>query len=676
MKKSTAGSIVPVAALLAASVLPQAAMAGEEDTPRIIEEMVVTASKSPQTPGNVTQKVDIIGQPEIENKVIEKNLADLLMHEPGIAVSVLSRNDANWGANGGLSQKYNTYMLDGLPIDAFIEPQSLPIDAVERVEVQRGPASVLYPNYLSMDFAGNQSPLAGTTNFILKDNFTENISSVDMYYGSYNTYGGRFYHQQAGDSVSFLFGGNYEESDYTNYGTDSSWLNMIDDPEYQKTKIFFKSTAFFNDAKDHKASLFVAHTDHEGDAGRPNRDFDHEYWTINADYVLPLGDAVTTALKVGYRGYDRTWEEDNYPASLALASENGAEQHIVPADLSVSYKHMEGGVLTVGSDFQSVSYETYSETDTKALGNDADAYQYGLYAQEEMPVGDFILRAGGRYSYTKHEIDLLDGTVPGDDEQDWDTFLWSAGVKYNLHPAISLYTNAGSSFVAPSLKSVGGTIALADRGVAGKNGQLPNPDLDPESGIGYDLGVDLEPVDNLKFGARGFYTVVDDQIVTVVVSEDPSQSQDINADQTTSYGLELSVEQRLSNWLKWFANYTYTNAEIESDTDPDQDGAEVPFVPEHMGNVGASIRLPYDIEATIALHVTSSIYDSTSKSGRSEFDGYEVLNASIKKDFNLSESNTITAYLNFYNLTDNEYEMPWQFQDTGFSMMGGVKVTF
>ena len=30
-----------------------------------------------------------------------------------------------------------------------------------------------------------------------------------------------------------FFGANYESSDYTDYGTDGSWLNMIDDPEYE-----------------------------------------------------------------------------------------------------------------------------------------------------------------------------------------------------------------------------------------------------------------------------------------------------------------------------------------------------------------------------------------------------------------------------------------------------------
>jgi len=650
--------------------------AGEQKAVQL-KEVIVTASKVPKTPGNVTQKVNVIDREELDSIVVGKgNAAELITYEPGVYVSVLSRNDANWGSSGGLSQKYNTYMLDGLPIDAFVEPQSLSPNAFERIELQRGPAAVLYPNYLSMDFAGNQSPLTGTTNIILKDRIDRDLSDIDLYYGSYNTMGTRFYQQRAADNLHLFFGGDYESSDYTDYGTSPSWLNMKDDPEYEKSKLYLRSTLFINDRKDHKLSFFVQHTDHTGDAGRPNRDFNHDYWTLNAAYALPIGNDLTANLKVGSRIYDRLWEEDGYPADLSLSSENSVEQRIIPADLSFSYEHSKGALLTAGVDYQSVSYKTFSETAGKTPGNDATALQSGVYLQEELPVSDFLFRAGLRYSYTRHEIDLLSGALPGNDEEDWEKILWSAGASYNPRPELSLYTNVGTSFVAPSLLSVGGTLNSSDRGVSGRNGRLPNPDLEPESGIGYDLGIDLKPVKTLTLGVRGFYNLIDDQIVQVVVSEDPSQSQDINAGDTASYGVELSMTHKPLNWLSWFANYTYTQTEISNDTDPDQDGAQVPFVPEHMGNIGSTLTLPVDLEASLYLHVAGEIYDSSSKSGRTEFDSYELLNAKVRKGLIKRPTYNVDAYLDLYNLTNKEFKMPWQFQDPGFSAIGGVKVFF
>jgi outer membrane receptor protein involved in Fe transport len=183
--------------LLILSLFPLACLAQEANSEKSaanygnvaqLDSIVVTASKLPQTKGNVTQKVDVISEKRIDETVLEnRNIAEALQYEPGIFVNVLSRNDANWGSYGGLGPKHNTYLLDGLPIDSFVDPQALDPWALARIETQKGPALVLYPNYLSQDFAGNQSPLAGTTNFILKERTlaTETRGSFD--YGSYNT---------------------------------------------------------------------------------------------------------------------------------------------------------------------------------------------------------------------------------------------------------------------------------------------------------------------------------------------------------------------------------------------------------------------------------------------------------------------------------------------------------
>jgi outer membrane receptor protein involved in Fe transport len=654
--------------------LPAVCFAAEKETAQL-SEIVVTASKAPKTAGNVTQKVTIIHREQIESTVIGRgNIAELLIYEPGVFVSPLSRNDANWGSSGGLSQKYNTCMLDGMPIDAFVEPQSLDPLAFQRIELQRGPAAVLYPNYLSMDFSGNQSPLTGTTNLILKERIDTSQTELDAFYGSYNTYGAKFYHQQNAGDLHLFFGGRHEASDYTDYGSEGSWLNMIDDPEYEKTKLYLKTTLFLGDSDDHKMSLFVNQTGHTGDTGRPNRDFDHQYQTVNAAYALPLSNDVAANLKVGYRHYDRAWEQDNYPADLSLASENGVEQYIIPADISVTVQQGENNLLTVGADYQSADYETWSETDRKRVGNDAQAQQYAIYFQEELALDSFIVRLGGRYAHTEHDIKLLSGSEPGDKGDSWDKFLWSAGVRYHANDKLSFYTNAGTSFVAPSLKSVGGTIALSDLGVAGRDGHLPNPDLEPEEGIGSDLGVHWQPAARLKLGARGFYNIIDDQIVQIVVTQNPSQSQDINAGDTTSYGVALELRHDFLDWLGWFANYTYTHTEISNDNDPDQDGAQVPFVPEHMGNIGMDLRLPYNMTASVYLHLAGEIYDSSSKQNRTGFDSYELLNASIKKRVVDSQSYRLDGYVELYNITDNQFKMPWQFQDPGFSALVGFKL--
>jgi iron complex outermembrane recepter protein len=437
--------------------------------------IVVTSSKLPKTQGNVTQKVDIIDEKQLEERVYEnRNIAEALTYEPGVFVSTLSRNDANWGAFGGLGPKYNIFLLDGLPIDSFVDTMNLSLWALDRLEIQRGPASVLYPNYLTMDFAGNESPLAGTTNLILREKVDKMLTKVWSDYGSYNTFTEQVYHQNKVGNLHYFFGGSYENSDYTNYGTNPSWLNMTKDPEYEKAKMYFRSTYYIDGSDAHKLSTFVNYVIHDGDAGRPNREFDHNYTIINANYYNEFNSIVTGQLKAGYRNYDRSWQEDNFPPDLRLREWDGVKQEIVPVDMTISVKHLEKSLLTLGTDFQHATYETWSNPGVmKSIGNDAQANQVGAYIQEELGLGNWIFRAGGRYTYTEHFYDLIGGVVPAIDGKSWDKPTWNTGVRYKFTDDLSAYGNVGSSFLVPGIKSIAGTLNPSDRGVQGKTDNSP-----------------------------------------------------------------------------------------------------------------------------------------------------------------------------------------------------------
>ncbi|MYC72269.1 MAG: TonB-dependent receptor [Gemmatimonadetes bacterium] len=650
-------------------------------------EVIITGSKLPQTPGNVTQKISIITADELGSLVLGNgNLAEILSYTPGNFANVLSRNDANWGSSGGLAHTYKGYMLDGLPIDAFVDLQSLDSWAFQRVEDQRGSASVLYPTYLAMDFAGNQSPLAGTANFILKERVASTRTSASAYYGSYNTIGGRFFHQRAAGNLHMFVGSHYEGSDYTDYGTEGSWLNMIDNPEYKKAKLYMRGTYFLNDSGQ-RASLYAHRTWHNGDAGRPTRGFGHAYTTLNAGYTNPISDRVTASAKIGYRDYVRRWEEDKFernddgdiiPESLVLLREDGVDQSVMPADLSLSIITGESNVLTAGVDYQHASYETSSESAESGettIGNDATATTIGFYAQEELRLDALILRAGARYNIISHDIDLLQGSPPGDDSNSWNKVLYSAGGRYNHSDELAVYANIGTSFKAPSLKSVGGTIPLESKGDSTLSGHVPNPDIKPESGTSFDVGVNFRPQDGLQVGLRGFNILLADQIVQRAVPAAP-QSEDINAGNTTTRGAEVEVTHRLDERVEWFANYTFTNAEVTENTeDPSKVGAKINFVPESSIGVGVHLTFPQGLRATVTVQSYSGIFQDVSTEAEA-LPGYTLVNARIQYGVRTQDGYDLSLYLEPYNITNQTFEMPWQFQDPGFSVNGGLMVSF
>ena len=641
-----------------------------------LKEIIVTESKYPQTPQEMTHKVDAVEKEEIKQiNLPNRNLAEAIKYLPGNFVNPLSRNDANWGSYGGLGPKYNSWLLDGLPIDSFVDPMSLDFIYLDRIEVHRGPASVLYPNYMTMDFAGNETPLAGITNLITKEKIEKPFTNISLGYGSWNTINARVYHEGNAGPFNFFIGANYEQSDYTNYGTKPSWLNMIDDPEYKKIKAYLKTTYFFTNET--KLSLFAHHTKHDGDTGRPHRGYDHQYDIINLNFSSPLTNDLELQIKGGYRYYHRSWEEDNYPTNLSLREEDGVKQNIYPFDVVLHFKHWGKSLLTFGVDAQYSTYETYAKIGgDKNTGNDVKARNFGIYAQEKIVYDKWVFRLGARYNYTKHSYDLISGVKPSVDEKSWDRLLWSAGIRYNITDKIGIYANAGSSFLVPSAKSVGGTLSPSDRGVPGRNGQLPNPGLKPEKGLSFDLGTDIWITDNLNFGLRGFYHIIKDTIVTNVVSTTPSQSQDINAGKSYTHGVEFEVNHFISEKFKWFANFTYANTKVKNSIDRNQDGSDIPFVPEFIANAGFNAKLPYDFTVSPYIQYVGKYYDSTDKSSRRDFGNYATVNLNIQKILYRHEKNFANLILELNNLFDKKYEMPWQFQDPGFNAMVRLELNF
>lgn len=639
-------------------------------------EVTVTSSKTPQSQEAVTQLVRVIDEREIAELPMSpnRNLSEVLAYQPGIFASPLSRNDANWGSNGGLGPKYNSFLLDGLPIDSFIDGMSLDPMALERVEIQSGPAAVMYSNYLGMDFAGNQTPLAGITNFVLRERVDAPLTRLQASYGSWDTVVAQAYSQGRTGALHYFFGGTGEWSDYTDYGAPGSWLNMLDNPAYTKLRLYGKATAML-DGDDQAVSLFVDYTGHSGDVGRPNRDYRHEYGTVNIAYRDRISPAVGLRIMAGARTYDRRWGEDSYPTSLALREHDGVEQAVYPGDVTLTWTQSQSGQLTFGADAQVATYRTYAEADgVEATGNDATAYALGVFAEERLTFGEVVLRGGLRWSRSEQSYDRLGGAAPGIDEVSWSKGLWSAGVRWNLSSVAAVFANAGSSFVAPTPKAVGGTLALGDLGVPGRHGQLPNPDLQPESGLGADIGLDLLPVAAGRFEARGFWNRIDDVIVDNVVSQDPSQTRSVNAGQATSYGFELAFDHAVSRTISWFANATYTSSEIDHPFDPGQNGAEIPFVPDWMANLGASFQLPQGIVISPFLRAVGTYYDSTSLAGRRSFGEYLIPALRAQAAIGAGAGAEVVLALDLNNLVDDRYEMPWQFQDPGFNFLFTVGV--
>lgn len=140
--------------LLLCTILPLSA-AGQDETaedPVTLASMVVIASRTPEPLAQVVASVALIEREQIERR-LDQDIADLVRYLPGVRVD----SDANrFGRSGfsirGLGGNRVRVEIDGVPLpDAFAVGQFasagrdlVDLEAIEQVEILRGPASTLY----------------------------------------------------------------------------------------------------------------------------------------------------------------------------------------------------------------------------------------------------------------------------------------------------------------------------------------------------------------------------------------------------------------------------------------------------------------------------------------------------------------------------------------------------
>ena len=136
-----------LAAFVVFSFTPVAAWSQADDSAAVLRTVVVTATKSPADRTSLSQAVTVITREDIRSRGISR-VSDALRIVPGAAVV---QNGSTGSVNtlflrGGES-RYTKVLIDGVAVNApggFFDLSHLTTDNIDRIEVVRGPSSVVH----------------------------------------------------------------------------------------------------------------------------------------------------------------------------------------------------------------------------------------------------------------------------------------------------------------------------------------------------------------------------------------------------------------------------------------------------------------------------------------------------------------------------------------------------
>ncbi|MEE2947248.1 MAG: TonB-dependent receptor [Verrucomicrobiota bacterium] len=229
---------------------------------------------------------------------------------------------------------------------------------------------------------------------------------------------------------------------------------------------------------------------------------------------------------------------------------------------------------------------------TSALSDEDTA----LYWESSYSLDSALTLTGGlRYQNSDRLINRSSSSTSLSASEDWDDVLPKIGAAYRLGETDTLYASVAKGFQSGGFNFYDGTPESAQ--------------YDSAESWNYEMGWASSWKDaRVHTRVAVFYSDFENYQVYRLNPVNPTQAYMVNAEEATSYGVEIETEAQLSEKLTLSAALGLVNAEFDSYTDSLMRGAlgpmatayefsgnEINFVPEYTANVAAHIQLPWNL---------------------------------------------------------------------------------
>jgi hemoglobin/transferrin/lactoferrin receptor protein len=704
-----------------------------------LEQVTISATRQEQDVSSVPGTVTVHTREELDRNNVN-SIKDLVRYEPGVSVG-------GTGTRAGLSG-YNIRGIDGDRVLTQVDGVQVPDgffngpyaqtnrnyvdpEIVKRVEILRGPASVLYG---SSAIGGAVSYYTLDPDDIIKPGqdvgarLKTGYSSADESWLTSGTVAGRTAefdgllhlsqrnghetqsHGETGGTGLDRTEANPEDVRTTNVLVKLGW-DYADDARFGLTYEHYKDDRDTNQLSavggpfnaGRGFGFYKSRTGNDT-ITRERFGLDHRFavdslladnikWTLN--YQIAKTDQRTEEIyapsRTVLRNRDTTYKDRQwvFDAQADKAFGIADTDHVITYGTTIKQDKVtglrtgSGTCLTVAGACRVMGAASAADTLTPASDfPDPTINTYSLFAQDQIAWNNWTFVPGLRYDYTqlkphltKEFLATADQSGNGevnDDEKTWHRLSPKFGTTYRFDDNYTWYGQYAEGFRTPTAKALYGRF----ENLAGGYQVAPNPDLEPEKSKSYETGLRGQ-FEAGTFDVAVFYNkyrdFIDENAITPGYTETTFQSNNIK--HATIKGMELKGRLNLDAFGAPSGLYTQGSVAYLYGRNDDS-GEPLNSINPLTGVFGLGYdQDKYGTLLSWTLVKRKTRVDSTSfntpdgTSTQFKTPGYGVLD--LAGFYKVTDDLTVNAGL--YNLTDKKY---WQWDDvSGYDSVGEASVT-
>ncbi len=589
--------------------LIQFAKAQTDSSGNLLDDVVVTATKSPKKLSETGKVITVITKEQIE-KSGSKDLAQLLNEQVGVTVNGATSNPGKDKSLYllGATDKYTLILLDGIPLNepagvgGSFDLRLLSLDNIERIEILQGSQSTLY----------GSNAVAGVINIISKKPATNKPQLGGLVsYGSYNSFKGNANISQKTKVLEYNLNYTYFNTDGISEAKDTTGKANFDKDGYMQNAV--QAIVGINVTDKFKISPYYRYTHFKGG-------YDDDAFTdAPNEYFATLQNAgldghynyATGSVHFNY-GYDFTKRdyESQYPF-VSSGKFNNAEAYV--------NQTFNKNIQMIGG----LSYQSYTIKDVDTTNSIISPYLSFLFHANN----GLNVELGGRFNHHN---------------QYGDNFTYSFNPSYLINNSVKVFANITSGFRPPSINELFGPYGA-------------NPNLEPEKSSTQEAGLQTFFMQKkLSLSVNGFNRNINNVIIYGANGYE-------NLNKQHDYGMQAAINYA-DKKLQLSASYAYITGKI-TDASSGKDTSYYNLVrrPKNAVKIFAGYNITPALYVSTTIQFTGKRTDNyfnptTYDQSQVDLNAYTLWNAYAQYSFVKSK---LSLFIDIKNITNktNYYEV-------------------